>query len=83
MFEKELDIQDFAAIIRKIEIKNPEELMNRLKRYGFYYVDESVLLEAFGIAYGMNWLEEYYTHHEEEINNILREHHDRYECLDT
>lgn len=70
---REQDIQDAAAIIRKIGIDDPDEMRNRIHRYGFYQIDESVLLESFGIAYGMEWLEKYYLEHEEDINERFRE----------
>jgi len=70
---REQDIQDTAAILRKMNIQDPDDLMNRIHQYGFYHIDESVLLESFGIAYGMEWLEKYYLEHEEEINKRLRE----------
>lgn len=70
---REQDIQDVAAIIRKKNIQEPDELLNTIHRYGFYYIDESVLLESFGIAYGMDWLEKYYLEHEEDINKRFRE----------
>jgi hypothetical protein len=70
---REQDVQDAAAIVRKMEIKDPEDFWNRVHRYGFYHIDESVLLEAFGIAYGMDWLEKYYLEHEEELNRRFRE----------
>ena len=70
---REQDVQDVGAIIRKLEINDPDELLNRLHRYGLFHVDESVLLESFGIAYGMEWLEKYYVEHEEELNRRFRE----------
>ena len=70
---REQDIQDVAAIVRKMDIQDPDELLNKIHRYGFFHIDESVLLESFGIAYGMEWLEKYYLEHEEDINKRFRE----------
>ena len=66
------DLEDVASIIKKMRIADPEVLKEKLHDYGFSPVDESLLLEAFGIAYGMDWLESYYISHEEEINNSIK-----------
>lgn len=65
------DIEDVAAIIQKLEIHSPEEFLEQMGRYGFPHMDESLVLEAFGTAYGMNWLEKYFIEHEEEINQRI------------
>ena len=65
------DIEDAASILKKEKIISPESLLSKCRRYGLGPVDESVLLEAFGIAYGMDWLEKYYIEHEEEINRRI------------
>lgn len=44
--------------VREIEIE--------LKKYNFNF-DESVLLESFSIAYGLEWLENYYLNIEKNI----------------
>lgn len=64
---REQDILDVASIIKAKAITDPIELSNVLFSYGFENIDESVLLEAFGRAYGMKWLESYYIEHEDEI----------------
>ena len=70
---REQDVQDTADIIKMLEITDPDELLNKAHKNGFYHIDESVLLESFGIAYGMEWLEKYYLAHEEDINRRMRE----------
>lgn len=67
------DIEDVAEIIRKQKIPNPEELEEKLKDYGFDSIDESLILEAFGLAYGFEWLEKYYIANEERINKKIKE----------
>ena len=67
------DIEDAASIIKKQQITDPVDLLSRCREYGFGSIDESVLLESFGIAYGMEWLEQYYIEHEEEINRRIRQ----------
>lgn len=58
---REQDIIDVSSIIEKLNVKTPEELEKTNKAYGFGEVDDSILLEAFGKAYGMEWLEKYIT----------------------
>ena len=64
---REQDLKDVAAIIKRQQIEDPEILRSKLKEYGLAGIDEGLLLEAFGEAYGMQWLEDYYVAHEEEI----------------
>lgn len=54
------DIIDIAAIINYEKIQTPKELKKRLLKYNFDDLDESLILEAFGEAYGIAWLEKYY-----------------------
>lgn len=61
------DIRDVASILKKEKIEDPQVLRSALENYGFSSIDESVLLESFGLAYGFNWLEAYYREHESEI----------------
>ena len=70
---REQDIQDVSAIIRKLRIASPDELERRLRGYGFPHADESLLLESFGLAYGMEWLAAYYRENERSINQRIRE----------
>lgn len=64
---RERDIDDVASIIKLLKIEKPVELRKKIERYGFAVFDESLLLEAFGIAYGMEWLEKYYTDNEDSM----------------
>ena len=57
---REQDITDVSELIKMLEIKDPEEMEGILKKYDFGTIDESLILEAFGRAYGMQWLEDYY-----------------------
>lgn len=68
---REQDLRDVAAIIKKQQIEEPKDLRSRLEEYGLIGIDEGLLLEAFGEAYGMQWLEDYYVTHEEEILGLL------------
>lgn len=66
------DIDDAASIIKKLSLKSPDRFRKKMKSYGFNSIDESLLLEAFGLAYGMDWLEEYYIKSESRINRQIR-----------
>ena len=65
---REIDVDDAAAIIRKKKIRTPDDLLEKLGSYGIDWIDEDVLLESFGRAYGMEWLEAYYKAKEEVSN---------------
>ena len=64
---RERDIDDVASIIKLLKIETPAELQKKIEGYGFTIFDESLLLEAFGIAYVMEWLEKYYTDNEDSL----------------
>ena len=64
MSARDQDVKDVSAIIQNQKIASPEVLSKSLRKYGFHSVDESLLLEAFGEAYGMDWLERYYVENE-------------------
>ena len=61
--DRRQDIQDVGEIIKKLGIKTPEDFYKIIKQYNFHSIDESLVLEAFGNAYGMKWLEDYYIQH--------------------
>jgi len=46
------------------------ELLSKLKHMKFD-IDISLLLEAFEIAYGMNWLDNFYTENSEELRKYF------------
>lgn len=71
---REQDIEDAAYILRTRHISSPEQFRSLLESYGFQNIDESVLLEAFGVAYGMEWLSGYFREHEEEIHARILQH---------
>lgn len=69
--EREIDISDVAQIISSLHSKDPVEFRNGLMQYGFGFVDEALILEAFSEAYGMEWLEEYYRKHESDFTKNI------------
>jgi len=64
---REQDMLDVAEMIRILGIEDPISFTERLKELGFARTDESLVLEAFGTAYGMTWLEKYFIDNEEDI----------------
>lgn len=54
------DVKDAGALIVKENIQNPNVIQKASKKYGFGDIDDGMLLEAFGEAYGQEWLAEYY-----------------------
>lgn len=65
------DIKDVAWIIRQQKEEDPIAFSDKLKEMGFAQIDESLILEAFGTAYGMEWLEKYYIENENAILDRL------------
>ena len=68
---REQDIKDVAAILVKLEIDNLENFRKTLNKFNFRSIDDSLILEAFGIAYGMEWLERYYNENEDAIVKLI------------
>ena len=69
---REQDIRDVALILERLSIDSPEQFEKILNDYGFINIDESLILEAFGTAYGFEWLEKYYIENEEAIIQKIR-----------
>ncbi len=63
---RDRDRQDAGDIIKLVEIRSIKDVSNKLKEYGFQ-PDLSMILEAFEIAYGMEWLAEYMAEHPNEL----------------
>ena len=64
------DIKDVAEIIKNTKELKPFELLKTLARMDFT-IDISILLDAYGEALGMEWLEEFYKTHEEELGRLF------------
>ena len=62
------DISDVVKIIKFLEVKDIEKFRQDIEKYNFGDIDESLLLEVFGEAYGMNWLQDYLS--KSETNTI-------------
>jgi len=63
---REQDLKDISAILKHDDNKKPFELLTTLTDMGFD-IDISLLLEAFGEAHGIHWLEEFYKSNESEL----------------
>ena len=57
------DMKDAAAIIKKTNALQPFDLSKKLTEMGFM-IDISNLLDAYGDALGMQWLEQFYNENE-------------------
>ncbi len=69
---REKDIEDIALIVRKENLENPIQFIKSLReKYGFEGIDISLILTAYGKAYGFEWLEDYYRQHEDELIQIM------------
>ena len=64
------DIRDVSEIIKNTKNLQPFELLKTLDGMGFT-IDVSILLDAYGEAHGMEWLEEFYIMHEQEISKFF------------
>ena len=60
------DMTDVAEIVKFLGREDPLDFGGELSTLGFE-TDGSLVLEAFGTAYGMDWLQEYFIEHEEDI----------------
>jgi len=67
---REQDLLDAADIIRHDKKDNPFELQSILKDMDFV-IDISMLLDVFGEAYGIDWLDEFYRQNEKELQNYF------------
>ena len=63
------DMRDVASILQKNK-STPFELLEELKSMDFN-IDISLLLEAYEMAYGMDWLDNFYTTNSEELRKYF------------
>ena len=67
---RDRDLEDIGAIIQYKQYKSPIKTFKLLKKLGFN-VDFYVILEGFGKAYGMDWLETYFNENYEELSKLF------------
>ena len=66
---REQDLKDVSDIISSDKNTEPFSLFSELKKMGFH-VDVSMLLEAYGMAHGIDWLMKFYTENEAELQKL-------------
>ena len=66
---REQDLRDVSDIISSNNNTEPFSLFSELIEMGFH-VDVSVLLEAYGMAHGMDWVMKFYTENEVELQKL-------------
>ena len=64
------DMMDVAEIIKNNKDLEPFELSKKLTEMGFV-IDISILLDAYGEARGMEWLEQFYKEHEHKLSELF------------
>jgi len=64
------DLKDVVEIMKNTKELKPFELLKTLTGMGFI-IDISILLDAYGEALGMEWLEEFYTANEQELGRLF------------
>lgn len=67
MSAREQDLIDVGEIIKYKELQSPITLYKFLKKKGFKTVDFAYILEGFSLAYGMDWLRDFFEKHQEEL----------------
>ena len=67
---REQDLKDVADIVRKENNEQPLVLLSQLNDIGFN-PDISDLLDAFGTAHGIDWLETFYENHQQELEKYF------------
>ena len=64
---REQDLQDVGAIIKYRGLDSPIALYKFLRKSGFKSLDFAYILEGFSIAYGWEWLRDYFEKNQKEL----------------
>ena len=75
---RENDIKDVATIIKYLKIKNVDTLKEKMSVFNFGDFDDAMLIESFGLAYGLDWLKDYYVAHEKELVSSIASNQSNY-----
>jgi hypothetical protein len=66
---REQDLKDVGEIIKYKGLRSPFELYDYLNQLGFAPLDFAYVLEGFNLAYGMDWLRDFFEQNQEELRN--------------
>lgn len=66
---REQDLKDVGEIIKYKGLRSPFELYAYLNQLGFAPLDFAYVLEGFNLAYGMDWLRDFFEQNQEELRN--------------
>lgn len=61
------DILAVSDILKAEGFSSPFSLFKELKELGFSRLDVAYTLDCLALAYGMDWLREYFEKHQEEL----------------
>lgn len=66
---REQDLKDVGESIKYKGLRSPFELYDYLNQLGFAPLDFAYVLEGFNLAYGMDWLRDFFEQNQEELRN--------------
>ena len=64
---RDQDLKDVGDIINYRGLDSPIALYKFLRKSGFKSLDFAYILEGFNLAYGMDWLHDFFEKHQEEL----------------
>lgn len=64
---RDQDLKDVGDIIKHKRLRSPFTLYERLIKMGFASLDFAYILDGFRLAYGMDWLRDFFEKNQEEL----------------
>lgn len=64
---RDQDLKDVGDIIKHKRLRSPFALYERLMKMGFASLDFAYILDGFRLAYGMDWLRDFFEKNQEEL----------------
>lgn len=64
---RDQDLKDVGDIIKHKRLRSPFALYERLIKMGFASLDFAYILDGFRLAYGMDWLRDFFEKNQEEL----------------
>lgn len=64
---RDQDLKDVGEIIKHKRLRSPFALYERLVKMGFASLDFAYILDGFHLAYGMDWLRDFFGKNQEEL----------------